>query len=171
MEELRERLGLAPEAFAAVLAAAVAAGWLVRDGDTVRLSRHQVRFGADQQARAEALLARFRAAPYTPPSAKEAEALAGAGVVAALVARGDLVAVGGDVLFDRATYDRLVAAVTEHIQAHGAITVAEVRDRFGTSRKYALALLEHLDRIRVTRRVGDNRVLARAAHPDTGAAP
>jgi len=37
--------------------------------------------------------------------------------------------------------------------------VGEVRDMFGTSRKYVLALLEHLDRTKVTKRVGDERVL------------
>jgi selenocysteine-specific elongation factor len=170
-EELRERLGLAPDAFAAVVAGAVAEGWLARDGDAVRLAGHRVRFGADQQARAAALMARFRAAPYAPPSAKDAEALAGVDVVASLVARGDLVAVASDVLFDHAAYDALVAGVTEHILAHGAITVAEVRDRFDTSRKYALALLEHLDRARVTRRVGDARVLARPHGADGGMGP
>jgi selenocysteine-specific elongation factor len=50
--------------------------------------------------------------------------------------------------------------VVGHLKAHGKITVAEVRDLFGTSRRYVLALLEHLDRERVTRRVGDERVLA-----------
>ena len=39
------------------------------------------------------------------------------------------------------------------------MTLAQVRDMFGTSRKYAQALLEHLDNERVTRRVGDERVL------------
>jgi selenocysteine-specific elongation factor len=39
------------------------------------------------------------------------------------------------------------------------MTVAQVRDRFNTSRKYALALMEHLDEQKVTRRVGDERVL------------
>ncbi|MBK8836841.1 MAG: SelB C-terminal domain-containing protein [Anaerolineae bacterium] len=41
----------------------------------------------------------------------------------------------------------------------GTITAAEVRDALGTTRKYALALLEHLDESGVTRRVGDARVL------------
>jgi selenocysteine-specific elongation factor len=45
------------------------------------------------------------------------------------------------------------------IAEEGAITVGSYRDRFQTSRKYALALLEHLDHARVTRRVGDERVL------------
>jgi selenocysteine-specific elongation factor len=46
-----------------------------------------------------------------------------------------------------------------HLRGHGKITVAEVRDMFNASRKYALALMEHLDERRVTRRVGDERVL------------
>jgi selenocysteine-specific elongation factor len=55
--------------------------------------------------------------------------------------------------------DRTVARITEQ----GKITLAEFRDMFDTSRKYAQALLEHLDERRVTRRVGDERVLGPAA--------
>jgi selenocysteine-specific elongation factor len=57
------------------------------------------------------------------------------------------------------TYADMVARVTEHLRGKGKITVAEVRDLFQTSRKYALALMEHLDTAGVTRRVGDERVL------------
>jgi selenocysteine-specific elongation factor len=49
--------------------------------------------------------------------------------------------------------------VRAHLQTHGKLTVAQVRDMFATSRKYALALMEHLDAIGVTRRVGDERML------------
>jgi selenocysteine-specific elongation factor len=59
------------------------------------------------------------------------------------------------------TYASLVKQVQEHIQAHGAITVAQARDLFNSSRKYVLGLLEHLDAIGVTRRMGDERVLRR----------
>jgi hypothetical protein len=45
----------------------------------------------------------------------------------------------------------------------GAVTIAGLRDRLGTSRKYAQALLEHFDSARVTRRVGDEHVLRRGA--------
>ena len=53
----------------------------------------------------------------------------------------------------------MVARVTQHLRDEGTVTLAQVRDMFGTSRKYAQGLLEHLDRERVTRRVGDERVL------------
>jgi selenocysteine-specific elongation factor len=49
--------------------------------------------------------------------------------------------------------------IVGYLQEHGSITVAQVRDMFGTSRKYALALVGYLDEQRVTRRVGDERVL------------
>ena len=51
--------------------------------------------------------------------------------------------------------------MTAYVGEHGEITVAVLRDQLGTSRKYALAVLEHFDATRLTRRVGDKRVLAR----------
>ncbi|MBI4198479.1 MAG: SelB C-terminal domain-containing protein [Chloroflexi bacterium] len=53
----------------------------------------------------------------------------------------------------------MVDRAINHLKAEGKITVAQVRDMFGTSRKYALALMEHLDQRRITRRTGDERVL------------
>ena len=67
--------------------------------------------------------------------------------------------VSPDVLFDAETYDRLVGEVRAFIARSGSITIAQARDIFHTSRKYALALLEHLDETGVTRRVGDERTL------------
>ena len=48
---------------------------------------------------------------------------------------------------------------TEALAGRGRLTVAQVRDMFKASRKYALALMEHLDARGVTARVGDDRVL------------
>ncbi|MCH7580413.1 MAG: SelB C-terminal domain-containing protein, partial [Chloroflexi bacterium] len=65
----------------------------------------------------------------------------------------------GEVTFGADAYEEMVSRVTEHLRSEGTVTLAQVRDMFGTSRKYAQALLEHLDQERVTRRVGDERVL------------
>jgi selenocysteine-specific elongation factor len=157
--ELRERLGVGAEAFAAVCARGEAQGWLQRDGASVKATSHGVRFDTKQRQAADDLMARFRAAPYRPPSTKEAEAAVGPAVLASLIEFGDLVSVAGDVLFDSLTYEQMRASVIHHLADRGSVTVADVRDQFDTSRKYALALLEHLDRLRVTRRVGDAHVL------------
>ena len=58
-----------------------------------------------------------------------------------------------------AMFGAMTAQVRAHIEQHGPITLAQARDLFGTSRKYAQALLEHLDRLRITRRTGDERTL------------
>jgi selenocysteine-specific elongation factor len=53
----------------------------------------------------------------------------------------------------------MVQGVRDLFAEHGEITAAALRDRFNTSRKYAIGLLEHLDTLKITRRIGDKRVL------------
>jgi selenocysteine-specific elongation factor len=158
-EALRGRLRLQARLFNAAMARAVAEGRVSDAGATVRLPTHAVRFSPAQQGQVDALLARFRDNPYSPPSVKESLAAVGEEVLAALLAQRQMVQVSDDVLFLAETYDELVARIRAHIQDNGSITVAEVRDLFATSRKYALGLLEHLDATGVTKRVGDQRVL------------
>jgi selenocysteine-specific elongation factor len=76
---------------------------------------------------------------------------------------GLLVAVSPDVVFRRQDYEHMVAAIKHQIRQRERITLAEVRDLFSTSRKYAQALLEHLDTIGVTAREGDSRKLRQTA--------
>ena len=74
------------------------------------------------------------------------------------VYEGGIVAVD-DVAFTAEAFAEMRDRVIAHTRERGKVTVADVRDLFGSSRKYTLALLELLDRQRVTRRVGDDRVL------------
>ena len=60
---------------------------------------------------------------------------------------------------ERTMFDDVAARIAEYINAHGSITLARTRDLIGGGRKQAQALLEELDRRKVTRRVGDERVL------------
>jgi selenocysteine-specific elongation factor len=158
-EELKSRLKLAPKVFNAFLAWSAARGTLRESGALVRLPGHEIVFTPEQQARVERLLEVLRRDPYNTPSTRDSAAMVGEEVLAVLVDRGDLMQVSPDVLFSRETYDSLVAGVRAHLAARQTITVAQVRDQFGTSRKYALALMEHLDAIGVTLRRGDERVL------------
>ena len=98
---------------------------------------------------------------FAPPSLVEAMQRSGAGVevVRALERRGDLVRLSDEVAFTREAYADAVALVKEMVETQGSITVAQLRDRMGASRRPVLALLEHLDAQRITRRVGDARVL------------
>jgi selenocysteine-specific elongation factor len=154
-EALRSRLGVRSVTLAALLE-----GWdeVVVENELARLAGHALRLNSAQQAARDALLSQLRAAPYTPPSYHEAVALAGPDVVQALIDTGDVVRVQADVILDREAYTRLVDGTLAIIDAHGSVTASELRDQFQTSRKYAIALLEHLDSRGVTLRRGDARV-------------
>lgn len=157
-EELKSRLKLPPKVFNAFVARAVAAGNIAESGAFVKLTTHEVKLTPAQQASADSLFATFRRDPHNTPSAKDSAAITGEDVLAVLIDRGDLIQVSPDVLFLRETYDSLVAAVKKHLAANHSLTVAQFRDLFNTSRKYALAFLEHLDAAGVTIRKGDERV-------------
>jgi selenocysteine-specific elongation factor len=73
------------------------------------------------------------------------------------------VRVARDQHFDSATLDRLLVAAVDICRRDGGTTIAELRDELGTSRRYAQALLEHLDAAKVTVRRDDRHVLRRRA--------
>jgi selenocysteine-specific elongation factor len=107
----------------------------------------------------DALLAQFEEAGYTSPSVAECVTAVGDDVLMALVEGGVLVRLSDEVIYTRETYEAMKARVLDEIRETGSVTIAQVRDLFGASRKYALALMEYLDEERVTRRRGDVRVL------------
>jgi selenocysteine-specific elongation factor len=153
-EELRSRLRLPGDALEAVLAAAMSQGLVAMAESGVRLAEHVPALSPAQQRSVHELLRAFTAAPYSPPAPDLEPDLLGW-----LVEQGQVVRVGSDVFFLPETYAEMLDWVRAEISAAGSVTVAQFRDRFGSSRKYALALLEHLDDRRITRRVGDTRVL------------
>lgn len=110
----------------------------------------------------------FRRGRYAPPARDDALSGVRDRAVAdrmfqALLDDGCLVVVGAEIVFHRDVLEEIRAQVVAHIGAHGEITVAALRDHLGSSRKYTLTVLEYFDTIRLTRRVGDKRVLARPA--------
>src|SRR5206468_7084486 len=76
---------------------------------------------------------------------------------------GRLVRVGDGYAVSRAAYDRGRDVLVQELEASERITLARFRDLLDTSRKTAQLLLERFDSDGVTRRVGDERVLRRAA--------
>ncbi|MFO7539296.1 MAG: SelB C-terminal domain-containing protein, partial [Chloroflexota bacterium] len=160
-EELRSRLNVTPPLFNALVATAVQANRLAEKGALVSLPDHEVVFSEAQETAVEQLLHRFIQAGIDSPSVKECQAAVGEDVFTALVELGRLHQLNADVVYAPAEYEKIVAQVTKYLRANGAIDAAQTRDLLQTSRKYAIAILEHLDEQRLTRRVGDERVLVR----------
>jgi selenocysteine-specific elongation factor len=159
-EELRSRLGVPPGSFPSVVQGLLEDGRVAERDGSLALPGHHVQLHAAGGVAAP-LLELLGRRPLAPPSLTEAIKQTGASaeIVRALAQRGDIVRVGDDMAFTKDAYEAAVAMVKEIISASGSITVAQLRDRMGASRRPVLALLEHLDAQRVTRRVGDARVL------------
>ncbi|MGH7777786.1 MAG: selenocysteine-specific translation elongation factor [Candidatus Dormibacterales bacterium] len=159
-EELMSRLGLGAAAFGAVLGGLVEEGVLAAGEQTVSDPAHRVRPWSEDGPGAR-LLEVLSRVPVAPPSVADAlrEAGAGSEVLRALVEAGEVVMMSPDVAFTKAGYESAVAAVKDLAASGGPVTVAALRDRLGSSRRPMLALMEHLDSERITRRVGDARVL------------
>ncbi len=196
-EEWRSRLGLAPRLANEVVEALVAAGELAEasagpgasgrgpgtrggasgsgngggGGTLLRRPDHEPRLSAEQLRAVDALLARFRAEQFSPPARPEVEEALGPELAAALIEQGTLVKVSDAILLERSAYDEAIARIVDHLRTHGTLTVADARDLLGTSRKYMLALFEHLDERRITRRSGDDRVLGPNAPAKAAEAP
>ncbi len=153
--ELRSKLKLTPTAFTTTLQKICEAGVLIEEGATVRLSSHQIQLTKDQQAKVDAFMQSLSQNPYTPPG----DTIPEPDLLNLLVKQRRVVKVSDSVVFAASTYDEIAQRIIAHIKEHGKVTLGETRDLLNTSRKYAQAILEHLDQRKVTRRVGDERVL------------
>jgi len=98
-------------------------------------------------------LATYTAALRLPPG--EIQELVGR-----LLADGDLVRLDADFTWSRAAWDKALAFVSAHFAKHPELSVADVKEGLGLSRKWAVPLLEALDREKVTRREGNVRTPA-----------
>ena len=132
---------------------------IVTTDTLVRLPDHRVTFTANQQAAVDQMLARFQAEPFNTPLPRDVAAKLGDDVMMALVEGDQLTLLSKDVIILSATYANFVDWLRTYLRDNQTVNVAQVRDTFNTSRKYALALLEYTDEQRLTRRVGDERIL------------
>jgi selenocysteine-specific elongation factor len=158
-EELKSKLKLLPRVFNIVINRLIAEHSLTDHSVWLAKPEHEIKLDGADQVKAKELLRTFEKSPYSTPSLKECQSMAGEEVVNALIELGELVTVSQEVLFRKKDYDMLVGKIHTAIETNGEITLAEVRDTLGTTRKYAQALLEHLDAIGVTVRAGDARRL------------
>ncbi len=158
-ELLKSGLKLTQEQFDLVLDLLNQQGILIEQGTLVWAAGHSILLTPQQETLAASLLEKFANSPYSPPDVNEAEAELGFDVLEGLIATNRLVRVSDTVLFLPDTIESMKSWVQEAIQANGNMSLAQFRDHFQTSRKYAAAFLEYLDSIGYTLRKGDVRVL------------
>ena len=169
-EVLRERFfgGASPDFFRAMIAELESAGSLVSEKEIVRLREHTLELSPEDARLRDALEAVYLEAALAAPSVPEAMTRSGVGtsphgrrILQLLIESGALVKVHGDMYFHREVLKDLVRRISEYAasQSERSIDVTAFKGITGVSRKYAIPLLEYLDRQRVTRREGERRVI------------
>jgi selenocysteine-specific elongation factor len=158
-EELKSRLKLSTRAFNASIHKLVLDHFLTEYSAFIAKPEHEIRFDEKQHAKVQALRQRFEKNPFGPPTVKDLQQEAGEEILNALIELNELITVSSDVIFRRQDYDLMTDKIKKELIQKERITLSEVRDLFSTSRKYAQALLEHLDATGVTVRAGDIRIL------------
>jgi len=154
-QELRSRLHVPPSVYGPVLDELVAAGDVIEQAGLLRIPSHQVEVDA---ASAEALLEALSGpSPPLLSAALEACGLQ-SDVAEALMAQGSLVRIGQDLAMGRPRLDEAIALVRSEIERHGSISLSRLRDLSQGTRRTAQAILEHLDGLGETRRIGDQHV-------------
>ena len=154
-QQLRSRLNLPQPVYVRAAGRLADEGVAIEDGGLIRASDHAVELSDKQQADVANYLESLAAEPWSPPTDRPIDPE----VLSYLQDRGDVIKVNDTVVFTTAAYEDMAGRIVQHLQTNGSVTVADARTIFGTSRKYVLPLLEYLDQQRITRRVGDERVL------------
>jgi selenocysteine-specific elongation factor len=158
-EELKSKLKLPPRIFNIIINRLITDHLITDYSVWLAKPEHEIKFTGAEQLKVKELMRKFEKNPHATPSVKECQSEVGEDIVNALIELGELVAVSQDVLFRKKDYDALVESIRATIQKNGSVTLAEARDILDTTRKYAQALLEHLDSTGVTIRDGDFRKL------------
>jgi selenocysteine-specific elongation factor len=166
-QELREQLSLRmpQEIFELALESVATEKKLEVSGETVRVAGRGIVM-KDEEAESKAVIEQaFRTAGLKVPALTEV--LAGLKIdraraqrlVTLLLREKALIKLGDDLVFHREALAGLRNSVQDYKNTSPKIDVAKFKELTGVSRKYAIPLLEHLDRERVTRRVGDERII------------
>ena len=160
-----------PDLFQAIVSDLEKEGALAVEKDIVRQQKHTRELaGADAQLR-DRLNEIYREAKLAPPSLNEAFMQAGVSaanrararqLLQILIDMGNIVSVEGEMFFHQGALNDLIAklrAYADNKKENRSIDVATFKELAGISRKYAIPLLEYLDRRNVTRREGDRRII------------
>lgn len=157
---------LSDECFEALLHEATSAGKLVLSGNEISHPSAGAGARALEKKAADSLYAVLSDCGTTPPVLEEAfekaglDEQAGKKAVLALEKEGRALRINKTYCFAAEALQKLEQAVTGYLKEHGTATATQLKEAMGTSRKYAIPLLEYFDEKRITKRTGDERSLA-----------
>ena len=165
-EELRSRYykQYPVKIFNALLALLETRGVLTADPKHVRLPGTAAEPDQDADKAIKKVMAMLDKTPLAPPGLKEIqEEIADSRhdsteIISYLEASGQIVKIAEGVYYSRTGLDLAWNKLNAHFNEKKELSLAEARDIWETSRKFTLPLLEYFDRIKYTKRIGDNRI-------------
>lgn len=164
-QELMDRVAAPRPIFLGALDALMAEKKLATTGDQVHLPGKQVVMRDDEAETKQRMEEVFAKAGLKVPTLKEAlagvkvDAVRAQKIVTLLLREKVLIKIADDLVFHQRTLEELKQLVRAYKAKSPKIDVSRFKELTGVTRKYAIPLLEHLDRERVTRRAGDERII------------
>jgi len=140
-------------------------GCIYKQEDKVAHKDFSVKVNESQQKMHDSILKIFHDGGFSPSDVDEIEAAyvkdkkIFTQVLEDMVAGGSLIMLTPKIFMHNAFFENAKAIFTEEVTKNGEITLAQFRDKLETSRKYAVALLEYFDKKKISKKVGDVRVL------------
>jgi selenocysteine-specific elongation factor len=159
-KSLWELLKIPQRSFNLILEKLIQEGLLAEKNGGVGLANYEVHFSEEQEAAIQTILADFSSNEFQPPSVREEREKYGEDLISAMIDKGYLISLEEDIAILPQTYQQLQAKTIAYFETEKEIRLGQFRDLFQTSRKYALAFLEYLDKKGVTVRDGDVRKLS-----------
>jgi selenocysteine-specific elongation factor len=154
-EDLRRDLKLPAQIFSKVLARLDKENTLDQEGPLAHLPTYKPQLSQEEMVQVNKYLKLLKESPYSVTVTKECDP----DLLNYMINRGDIIRISADLVLSIQTYNDILKKVSKFIRQHDKIKVSEARDMLGTSRKFALPIMEYLDQMHVTRRIGDERVL------------
>ncbi len=161
LSELRTDLSsMPPTAFDALIADLCQSGF-VRAGSIISRASHRTALPLQLRVAADKIRMALAEKPFDPPGRKDfSKDHEQQQALKFLIEQGELVQISDEIIVLRDSFDRMQTTVTDFISANGPATASQLRDKIGTSRRVIIPFLEYLDRTGLTKRLGDQRVLA-----------
>ncbi len=152
----------------ATLQAMQSAGKIRLTARGVALAGHGPTLTANERKLLDEIIVRYRDAGFQPPTVQEVKAQTVKNqasvpqLIALAASDGDLVKLNNEFYLHAELAEAMKQTLREAFATQPTLTVSQIRELLGTSRKYAVPLCEYLDRIGFTRRAGDERSLAQS---------
>jgi selenocysteine-specific elongation factor len=161
LTKLRIELNIGSDELFSALVLELVANDFVRHENLIARNSHRPSLPAEILPAAEKIRAALAGKPFDPPSRKDFSKVRHLHqALRFLIEQGEIIELNDEVVLLREAAEQMRSAVSEFISVHGPATASQLRQKIGTSRRVIIPFLEYLDRVGVTQRVGDERVLA-----------